>query len=239
MDAARRLVGLGRSARTEAKAKVRQPLRKAMLLHPGVTLGADVAAEVATELNVKSLEQIDTLSGLMAWTVVPNFRVLGPRLGPKVNAIKQALADADGAALKAQLDAQGRVEIAGEQLSSDELEVRAQRHEAFALAEDAGWAVALDLDLDDELRREGLARELIRSLNDARKHAGLAIADRIRLDLVVTRRVADALEAHGTVVAAEVLATRLDWTIGDPTASGAATTIELDGELAGVTVTVA
>src|SRR5690606_2498983 len=82
MAAARRLVGLGRAARTDAKVKVRQPLARALLLHPGIDLDSDVAAEIASELNVKALEQIDTLSGLMSWAVVPNFRALGPRLGP-------------------------------------------------------------------------------------------------------------------------------------------------------------
>src|SRR5207237_133418 len=83
--AARRLVGLGRSARTATKVRVRQPLRRALILHPGITLGDDVRREIADELNVKSLEDVESLAGLMSWTVVPNFRTLGPRLGPKVD----------------------------------------------------------------------------------------------------------------------------------------------------------
>ena len=66
MAAARRLVALGRAARTDAKVKVRQPLRRALLLHPGVDLDDEVVAEIADELNVKALEDIDTLSGLMS-----------------------------------------------------------------------------------------------------------------------------------------------------------------------------
>src|SRR5690606_35807962 len=138
------------------------PLRTALLLHPGTRLDADVAAEVRAELNVKALEDIDTLSGLMTWTLQPNFKVLGPRLGPKVGEVKAALAAADGSALKQQLDAEGAIVVAGERLEAGDVEARAQRHEAFALAEDEGWAVALDLELDDELRAEGVARELIR-----------------------------------------------------------------------------
>ena len=86
--ASRRLVALGRSARTDAKVKVRQPLSRALLLHPGIDLDEAVDAEIRAELNVKSLERIDTLSGLMSWMVVPNFRTLGPRLGPRVNEVK-------------------------------------------------------------------------------------------------------------------------------------------------------
>ena len=231
MSATRRLVALGRAARTDAKAKVRQPLRRAMLLHPGSALTTEAADEIRSELNVRSLEQIDTLSGLMSWTVVPNFRALGPRLGKKVNQVKSALADADGSALKAQLDEQGWIEVAGERLEADEVEVRAERHEAFALAEDEGWAVALDLELDDDLRAEGTARELIRALNEHRKARDLAIADRIVVGLDLPDHLLPALEAHRTSIAEEVLAVRID--VGPVEGSGV---IEVEGASVPVSV---
>jgi isoleucyl-tRNA synthetase len=209
MASARRLVALGRAARTEAKVRVRQPLSRALLLHPGERLPADVAEEIATELNVKALEDVDTLSGLMSWTVVPNFRSLGPRLGPRVNEVKQALATADGSALQRQLEADGYIEVAGERLTADEVDVRATRHDAFALAEDAGWAVALDLELTDDLRAEGTARELVRALNDLRKEVGLDIADRVRVRIGARAEVRSAIDAPGPWIASEVLATEL------------------------------
>jgi isoleucyl-tRNA synthetase len=213
MAAARRLVALGRAARTDAKVKVRQPLTRALVLHPGVSLAADVVREIAGELNVKHVDDVDTLSGLMSWTVVPNFRALGPRLGPRVNEVKQALAEADGSALQARLEADGFIEVAGERLEPGDVEVRAVRHEAYALAEEGGWAVALDLEIDDALRREGLARETVRSFNDLRKEIGLAVSDRIRLAVSADDAVTAALTAHGDDVAAEVLA--VDLTVGD------------------------
>jgi isoleucyl-tRNA synthetase len=209
MDAARRLVALGRAARTDARVKVRQPLPRALLLHPDVELRPEVEAEIATELNVKALDDVDTLSGLLTWTVVPNFRALGPRLGAKVNDVKRALADADGSALQRQLESDGFIEVAGERLSAEEVEVRATRHEAFALAEDGGWAVALDLEVDAALRREGLARELVRSLNDLRKEVGLDIADRVALGVAADAEVWDALDAHRGYVMSEILAVEL------------------------------
>ncbi|HEY2999736.1 MAG TPA: class I tRNA ligase family protein, partial [Acidimicrobiales bacterium] len=124
MEAARRLVALGRAARTDAKVRVRQPLPRALVLHPGATVGPQVMAEVASELNVKGVDDVDTLSGLMTWTVVPNFRALGPRLGPRVNEVKAALAAADGSALVARLEAEGAIEVAGERLTAGEVEVR-------------------------------------------------------------------------------------------------------------------
>jgi isoleucyl-tRNA synthetase len=210
MDAARRLVVLGRAARTDAKVKVRQPLGRALLLHPDRAPSDEVLAEVAAELNVKQLEDVDTLSGLLSWTAQPNFRVLGPRLGPKVNEVKAALAAADGAALRRDLDNQGWVEVAGEHLTADELTLRAERHEQFALAEDSGWAVALDLELDAPLRREGLARELVRSINDLRKETGLAIADRITLGIAADDETWAAIAEHAGYITAEVLAVSLD-----------------------------
>jgi isoleucyl-tRNA synthetase len=210
MDAARRLVALGRAARTEAKVKVRQPLGRALLLHPGVSLGDEVEAEIATELNVKALDDVDTLSGLITWTVVPNFRALGPRIGPKVNDVKRALAEADGSELQRALETDGFVEVAGERLTADDVELRATRHQDFALAEEGGWAVALDLALDDDLRAEGLARELVRGLNDLRKEVGLAIADRVSLTLGADDEAWGAVERHRDYVMGEVLATRLE-----------------------------
>jgi isoleucyl-tRNA synthetase len=210
MASARRLVAIGRAARTDAKVKVRQPLARALMLHPGDELAPELQREISTELNVKVLEDIDTLSGLMSWSVIPNFRVLGPRLGPKVNEVKKALAAADGSALHEQLETQGYVEVAGVRLEADDVEVRAQRHEAFALSEDDGWAVALDLELDDDLRAEGVARELVRALNDLRKDLGFQIADRVQVTVDVPPAVRTAVDAHADWIAGEVLATSLE-----------------------------
>ena len=226
MEAARRLVGLGRAARTDAGVRTRQPLGRALLLHPGAALSEDVAAEVAAELNVRRLEDVETLSDLMTWTVVPNFRALGPRLGPRVNDVKAALAVADGSEVRRALDEQGWVEVAGERLGPDDVEVRASRHEDFALAQEAGWAVALDLELDDDLRLEGMAREVARDLNDLRKQRGLALSDRVALTIGAGPRLAGAVEAHRVWISAQVLAAEL--VMGDPGPD--AVTLDIEGE---------
>ncbi|MFZ6002290.1 MAG: isoleucine--tRNA ligase [Actinomycetota bacterium] len=210
MASARRLVALGRAARTDAKVRVRQPLSRALLLHPGDSLTRDVLEEISSELNVKALEDVDTLSGLMSWTVIPNFRALGPRLGPRINDVKQALAEADGSELQRQIEAEGFIEVAGERLAADEVEVRAARHDAFALAEDSGWAVALDLELTEDLRLEGTAREMVRALNDLRKETGLEIADRVVVGLAGPPEIVAAARAHASWIAGEVLATSFE-----------------------------
>ena len=213
--AGRRLVGLGRKGRAGARTAIRQPLPRAYVLHPGADLSDDIRAQIAAELNVKALEDVDSLTGLMSWTVVPNFRVLGPRLGDQVGKVKQALAEADGSVLKQALDADGEMEVAGHRLTADDVEVRATHHESLALAEDAGWAVALDLEIDDELRLEGLARELIRAINDLRKGQGLAISDRVHVRVTAEGEWGRAIDAHRDTIAAEVLAESLQPGLGD------------------------
>ena len=209
MDAARRLVGLGRSARTDAGVRTRQPLRRALVLHPGVDLPPEVRAQIADELNVKAIEDVETLSDLMSWTVIPNFRALGPRLGPRVNAVKAALATADGSEIRRRLEADGFVEVAGERLEAGDVEVRATSHEDFALATDEDWAVALDLGLDEALELEGLARQLARDINDLRRTRGLSLADRIEVVVDGGGRLEAVLSAHRDWIASQVLAISL------------------------------
>ena len=87
--------------------------------------------------------------------------------------------------------------------------MRAERHADFALADDDGWAVALDLEIDDALRREGQARELVRALNDRRKELGFAIADRVAVTIGAPDELQAAVDAHRDWIAAEVLAVEL------------------------------
>ncbi len=178
-------------------------------------LSPEVAGQVSEELNVKSLEVVESLAGLIRYSVVPNFRALGPRLGPKLPAVKAALASADGAEVSRSLEETGSytLTIDGEAvvLCADDLEVRAEEHEEFALAQDGPFAVALDLKVDDDLRLEGLARELSRAINDHRRASGLAIADRIKVRLWADGPVAEAAERHGGWIAGEVLA--VSWAV--------------------------
>jgi len=242
MERARSVVSLGLSARNEAKLKVRQPLRRALVLLPDAdmpsghgagTFSDAVAAEVADALNVKQLEIVTNLEGLLDYQVVPNFRALGPKVGKKVPEVKAALATVDAAAVRAALDADGGYDLVLAdgtvvRLDPDDVEVRAESHEELALAREGGYAVAIDTTLDDELRAEGIARDLIRLLNDQRKAAGLEIADRIRVRLGATGRVEAAAHLHRDWIAREVLAVAFE--IGAPAADAGAAGLEVDGD---------
>ena len=215
MTLARTLVSLGRAARADAKLGVRQPLPRAIaLLTGGEQLRDDVAQEIKDELNVKELEVVESLEGLLSYRVVPNFRALGPRLGKLAPRVKVLLGDVDGGEVKRAFDQHGSytLNVDGEdvKLEPTDVEIRAEQHEDLTLAQDGPHAVALDLTLDDDLRAEGIAREIIRAVNDRRKTNGFALADRITVVLRSTARICEAARRHAEWIATEVLATSFE-----------------------------
>jgi isoleucyl-tRNA synthetase len=184
MALAIQLSSLGRAARGAAGVKVRQPLSRALVfLAPGAPpILADV---VADELNVDQVEKVEELGDAVTLELVPNFRVLGPRLGEAVKEVRGALGAVDPAAAAAALEAGEEVTIVLSTgpvaLGPDEVEVRVRGQEGFAVSREGSAVVALDLTMDDDLRRRGLVRELVRHVQDLRKDRGLDVSDRIRL----------------------------------------------------------
>ena len=193
---------------------------------------ADVAAEVADALNVKQLQAVTDLEGLLEERLHPNFRALGPKLGKLVPMVKDALAAVDVAVVKRALQRDGGYDLAladgsSVRLDPDDVEVRAESHEEFALAQEGAYAVAIDTTVDDELHAEGIARDLIRLLNEQRKVAGLEIADRVRVRLGATGLVEAAAHLHRDRIAREVLAVEL--TVEPVVVDGVAR-VDVDGE---------
>jgi len=200
----RQVVELGRRARATAKLRVRQPLRHMLVDGVGAT-GHDFLAEIADELRVKqvALARIET-EGLR---VRPNFRVVAPRLGRDMPAVKKALDAGDFTELTG-----GRFEAAGQVLEPHEVLVERLGKQGWAIASDEGVTVAIDTHLDPELVREGRAHETIHRVNALRKEAGLEISDRIRLSLPAADE--DLLVYHDWI-AAETLAVSLDASAAD------------------------
>lgn len=198
-------------ARVEASVKVRQPLRRALLIHPGTSFDAELLDELKTELNVKEIERIEIVLEVTDWQCVPNFRTLGPRLGTKMKSLRNELSEADGSRLKATMDQDGFIEVDGERLTSQDVEFRPVRREGIALASDGEWAVALDMVVTPELLAEGAARELIRSLNDLRKLAGFGISDKVNVVLDMPEPLRTEIGPHWDWVASEILAASLSF----------------------------
>jgi isoleucyl-tRNA synthetase len=240
MARARDVVSLGLAARSDARLKVRTPLRRALVLVPDDhRLDDPVLEEIRDALNVRRVDLIHDLEGLVTYEVVPNFRKLGPRVGKLMPQLQSALKAADGAAVRTAFADAGtyRVELDGGgtiEVGPDEIEVRATSHAEFALAQEGGDAVALDTTLDDELRREGLARELARRLNDLRKASGLEIADRVHVTLWADGPLADAARQHGKWIAGEVLADEWDLSGTNPPDAAGAERLDVDGCAAAV-----
>src|SRR3954466_3138539 len=208
----RRLVELGRSARTSAKARTRQPLARALVAAPGWTsLPRDLVAEVADELNVAELTELSSVGGsLVDVSVKVDFRAVGRRLGKQVQAVAAAVAAADPAELVAAYRAgTATVPVDGTQvpLEDGDLIVTETPREGWTVASAAGLTVALDLTLTPELERAGLVREVVRLVQDLRKSSGLAVSDRIGLWWTADGAVAQALTEHAGSLAGEVLAT--------------------------------
>ncbi|HEY5816442.1 MAG TPA: isoleucine--tRNA ligase [Solirubrobacterales bacterium] len=213
MEAVRLTVELGRAARAQAKAKMRQPLRKAVIVANDAERAAiEASAElVRAELNVKELEFVEEESELVSYAVKPNYRSLGPRFGKRMPQVAAAVEALDPVHVAAVMGEGGQVgiNVDGDEhaLGADEVTLSLQPPEGYEVEAEAGHAVALQLELDDELRREGLAREIVHAVQNARKEAGLEITDRIELSLGGDEELLAAAREHQPYVAGEVLAT--------------------------------
>jgi len=238
MEAVRLTVELGRAARAQAKAKVRQPLRRAVIVANEAERAAIEARAglVTAELNVKELDFVNDESELVSYSAKPNYRSLGPRFGKKMPQVAAAVEALDAAHVAAVLAEGGEIgiNIDGQDhtLAPDDLTLALQPLEGYEVEAEAGHAVALQLELDDELRREGLAREIVHAVQIARKDAGLEITDRIALTLTGDDDLLAAAQAHQDYLAKEVLATTVSY---DGSDDGA--TAKIDGKELSIGVT--
>jgi isoleucyl-tRNA synthetase len=209
MDAARRIVELGRRVRTETKVRVRQPLLEAVVHYPGDRDALLPLLDlVADELNVKDVKFAESATGFGRWRAKPNFKVLGPRLGSRVGEVAAALREL-APEVVASLAAGGSVTLDDLVLTPEDVDLTQETLEGWGVAAEGGITVALELELTPELRREGLARELVRAIQDARKAAGLDVSDRIVLGLTAPGDLVEAAREHAGWIAAETLATEI------------------------------
>jgi len=215
MAVARETVRLGHAARGQSKLKVRQPLRAAVVVATAREREAiqRLAEIVREELNVRELRFVSDADELGQIEVKPNYRNLGPRFGKRMPLVAAAVSGLDAAhAASAHRDGVPvSISIAGtdHELGAADLLISMKPLEGYQVEREGSHAVALELEVDDELRLEGLAREIVHAVQAARRDAGLEISDRIVLTLDGDERLLAAARAHEAYVAGETLATRV------------------------------
>jgi isoleucyl-tRNA synthetase len=214
-----KVVGLARAARGQSGVRTRQPLSRLLLRAPDDAAAKaleDHKDQILEELNVKSIEFIARDEGLVNYRIKPNLPKLGKEYGKRLPDIRRALENEDGAAVAGMVARGENVTISipsGElSLTSEDLIIETSSAEGYACGADAGYLTALDTSLTEELIREGVARELIRTVQESRKQAGLEVSDRIVLGISGTAGVEAALNEHRDYLMSETLAT--EWQVG-------------------------
>ncbi len=205
------IVTVGRSARSSAGQKTRQPL--ARMYVQGEALSERAAAIAKEELNVKEIEFIENADALMSYKVKPQLRTLGPRYGKLLGKISAHLAENGDAIVRAHHAGENYTfEVDGTEvvLSPDDVLVSTQQKEGLVSEQGGGVTVVLDTNLTPELREEGLMRELVSKLQTMRKEAGFEVADHIRIGYVNGGEAARVLLKFADSVKADTLAERVE-----------------------------
>ena len=221
--------------------KVRQPLSEAVVVADERERASIARLEglVLDELNVKEVSYVSEADELADYELKPNFRSLGPRFGSKVKLVTSAIEALDPVHVAAAFDRGETVHVAvngkEESLGPDDLSLVMLPRGGYQLERQANYAVALRLELDDELRREGVAREIVHAIQNARKGAGLDVEDRIELALSGDSGLIDAAREYADYVTGETLATKLDLNGATPNDAHVETT-RIDGSELGISL---
>jgi len=217
MALGREIVSLGRSARMSAKLKVRQPLALVEVILADKTHQPWLEEHgrlIADELNVKGVQFTQEAEQYITYTVLPDLKKLGPKLGRRLPALRKLLAAADGARLLAEMEADGQLALELPDgpitLTPDEIQIRLQAKPGWAAAQGRRSVVVLSTELTPELVAEGLARELVRVIQDRRKEKQLQFTDRIVVGIVTeSEELRAAVTEFGSYIRGETLAVEL------------------------------
>lgn len=217
MDAVLRVVSLGRAVRGQTGMRQRQPLPRVMLRARTAEMTQALgrfAGQIKEELNVKEVELLDQYAELVSYQLRPNLPVLGKKFGKAVPQVRAALLAADASEIARHVRDGKQFEVVSDtgerfELGPDEVLVDAKSPEGYAAQEEAGYLVAFDTQLTRELELEGLARDLVRGIQDGRKKAGFEVSDRITLHLDIAGDAKAAAEAWQEYLMSETLAETL------------------------------
>ena len=229
MSLAQKLSSMVLALRRKVNIKVRQPLMKAMVPVLDAKMAAHIEAAralVMSEVNVKQIEMIEQTAGVITKRIKPNFKTLGPRYGKYMKQIAALVATFDQQRI-AEIETSEKLvlEVAGEQLevTREDFEITSEDMPGWLVASEGKLTVALDITVTDELRREGVARELINRIQNLRKDSGLEVTDKIAVEVEALDELSDSLAVFGDYVAQQVLAVEIK-AVAEPAGEFAATT---------------
>ena len=229
-----RLASLGRSARAQSRLKVRQPLAEfvAEVRHDWERKALkDIEAVLKDELNVKSVRDAAEIGGLLGFEIRPNLRLLGPKYGRQMGEIRSAIAAADPDEIARASEAGEMISVGSFMLEPDEVLVERVALKDYAVATEAGYAGAVLTIVSDELKAEGMAREVVRVIQNLRKSSGLEISDRINLWISSSAEIEQSLIVHSEYISEETLTESVEFGAAisdDSLASAAIETLDLD-----------
>jgi len=216
VDALRRVVELGRSARNKGNLKIRQPLAKLTFTVKNDAIADfifDQQSVVLDELNIKTITRAEVESELIRYKVKPNLPLLGQKFGKELPAIRNHLNDADGAEVLAEIRSNKsyKMNLNGESISigRDDLLIEAESAEGFTSSGDDNVTVGLTIKLTEELVQEGIVRDVIRQVQTMRKNANFAVEDRIIIYGLLDGPVGEAIRSFEGFFKNEVLAVEL------------------------------
>ena len=236
MEALLRLVSLGSSLRNSVRIKVRQPLAEIIIQPANDSERHAVqrfAEQISEELNLKKVSLHDPAQGpLLRYEISPNLKTLGPKFGEQVKQIRTALAALDANSLAAKVQAGDKIELdcAGKAvvLDASDILLKAKAPDGWTGLIDHGTQLLLDVRINEELAQEGMAREIVRHVQELRKKSGLEMEDRIILHFATeSPALRRAVEAHSSYISAETLA--VEWANVPLDGDSHTTSVKVDG----------
>jgi len=205
---AMKLSSMGRAARSKSGIKVRQPLEH-LYVHTLNSFETDmlplIAHQIMDELNVKKITPVSDASDIVSFKIQPNLPVLGPKYGKDINKIKMLLLEMDPLVVRGIVESGGPIILNEFSLSAGDILISASELEGVSSIVDSGYAVAISSEISDDLKHEGIARELVHHIQIMRKEAGFDISDRIKLWIYDGEGIVDSVDIYREYICSETL----------------------------------